>query len=233
MRILLAEDETRIAEFVRKGLEEQGFTVDLSSDGEDALHLATTQAYDVIILDIMLPGKDGLHVLRELRAAQILTPVILATARAALDDRLTGLDLGADDYITKPFYMEELIARLRAIHRRHTGERLSLRVVGNLRMNLMKREVHRGDRLIELTSREYNLLEYLTRTAGRIYTRTQILEHVWGYYFDPKTNVIDVHVQRLRTHLANEGEDREAIIKTVRGVGYRIVASDSESQAGT
>ena len=227
MKILLAEDETRIAEFVRKGLEEQGFTVDLSQDGEDSLHLAMTQSYDVIVLDIMLPGRDGMSVLRELRGAQILTPVILATARAALDDRLAGLDLGADDYITKPFYVEELIARLRAIHRRHTGERLSLRIIGDLRINLMKREVQRGDRAIELTSREYNLLEYLTRTPGRIYTRTQILEHVWGYYFDPKTNVIDVHIQRLRTHLASAGEDREAIIQTVRGVGYRIIADDS------
>ncbi|MBX7245037.1 MAG: response regulator transcription factor [Candidatus Sumerlaeaceae bacterium] len=227
MKILLVEDETPIADFARKGLEEQGFTVDVSSDGEDGFHLATTQEYDAIILDIMLPGRDGISILKGLREKGVAVPVLLLTARGSLDDRLQGLNLGADDYMTKPFYVEELVARVHAIHRRHTGERLTIRTVGDLRINLLTREVWRGDSPIELTSREFNLLEYLTRVPGRVYTRTQILEHVWGYYFDPKTNVIDVHIQKLRVRLAREGEDREAVIQTVRGAGYRVAAAEA------
>jgi two-component system, OmpR family, response regulator len=221
MKVLVVEDEKKISDFVVKGLKEQGFAVDLAENGEDGYYLATTQSYDAIVLDIMLPGRDGLSILKSLRAKGNTVPVIAATARGELDERLEGLNLGADDYLTKPFFIDELVARLLALHRRSTGNQLNLKQVKDLVLNLSTREVTRGDREIELTSREFNLLEYLMRSPGRVYTRTQILEHVWGYDFDPNTNIVDVCLQRLRKKV--DQTDEEKLIETVRGVGYRMM----------
>ncbi len=220
MKVLVVEDEKQIAGFVKKGLEEQGFTVDVCDNGNDGYTFATTQSYDAIVLDIMLPGRDGLSILKNLRKRKNAVPVILLTARSELDERLEGLNLGADDYLTKPFFVEELIARIRAVVRRASGEQLSILQIEDLTINVITREVKRGDRGISLTAREFSLLEYLTRSPGRVYTRTQILEHVWGYDFDPNTNLIDVHIQRLRKKL--DAGSASPLIETVRGVGYRI-----------
>jgi len=220
MKVLLVEDEKQIAGFVRKGLEEQGFAVEWVSDGDHAYQLATSQQYDAIVLDIMLPGRDGLSILRNLRQQRNPVPVILVTARTELDERVEGLNLGADDYLTKPFYVEELIARLHALVRRGAGERMSILQADDLTVNLITRDVKRGETPIRLTAREFNLLEYLMRSPGRVLTRTQILEHVWGYDFDPTTNLVDVHVQRLRKKIS--ADDKEQWIETVRGVGYRF-----------
>ena len=220
MKILVVEDESRIASFVKKGLEEQGFTVDVAGDGDDAYHLASTQPYDAIVLDIMLPGRDGLSVLRELRENANRVPVILLTARNTLDERVEGLNLGADDYLTKPFYVEELVARLLAVARRAAGDELTVRECGGVALNLVTREILCGETPVEMTAREFNLLEYLMRSPGRVITRTQILEHVWDYHFDPNTNVVDVYIRRVRKKLAEAGVD--TLIETVRGVGYRV-----------
>lgn len=220
MKILIVEDEKRISGFVRKGFEEQGFSVDVCADGNEAYALATTQQYDAIVLDIMLPGRDGLSILKNLRKQRNTVPVLLLTARTELDERLEGLNLGADDYLTKPFYVEELIARVHALVRRASGEKLSILQADDLVVNLITREVKRGDASIRLTAREFGLLEYLMRSPGRVLTRTQILEHVWGYDFDVNTNLIDVHVQRLRKKINPDGSDQ--YIETIRGVGYRF-----------
>ncbi|MDX9971894.1 MAG: response regulator transcription factor [FCB group bacterium] len=220
MRILVVEDEGQIAGFIRKGLEEQGFTVDWSADGNEGYRLATSQQYDAIVLDIMLPGRDGLSILQNLRKQRNPVPVLLLTARSALDERVEGLNLGADDYLTKPFFVEELVARIHALARRASGERLSVLQSGDLTVNLITREVMLAGNQVHLTAREFNLLEYLMRSPGRVLTRTQILEHVWGYDFDPATNLIDVHVQRLRKKITVDGQ--EPLIETVRGVGYRF-----------
>ncbi|MEI6501401.1 MAG: response regulator transcription factor [Armatimonadota bacterium] len=220
MRILVAEDERKIAGFVRKALEEQGYTVDLARDGDEAYELVSAQGYDLVLLDIMMPGRDGLSILRNLREKHNTVPVIVLTARSALDERLEGLNLGADDYLTKPFFMEELVARVQALLRRASGEKLSLLQTGELVVNLITREVKVGERLVELTAREFSLLEYLMRSPGRVYTRTQILEHVWSYDFDTNTNLIDVYIQRLRKKLDASGE--QPFVETIRGVGYRL-----------
>lgn len=220
MKVLVVEDEKRIADFVKKGLEEQGFTVDTCDNGDEGYVWATTRPYDAIVLDIMLPGRDGLSILKNLRKKKNPVPVVVLTARSELDERLEGLNLGADDYLTKPFYVEELIARLHAVVRRASGDQMSLLESGDLVVNLLSREVKRGEEPIRLTVREFSLLEYLMRAPGRVYTRTQILEHVWGYDFDPSTNLVDVHVQRLRQKLSPEA--REHFIETIRGVGYRF-----------
>lgn len=220
MKILVVEDEKRIASFVRKGLEEQGFVVDLADNGIDGLHLAATEPYDAMVLDIMLPGRDGLSVLRELRAGASALPVILLTARTSLDERIEGLNLGADDYLPKPFYVEELVARIHAITRRAAGDEATVRRAGQVAMNLVTRETTAAGNAVDLTPREFNLLEFLMRSPGRVVTRTHILEHVWGYHFDPSTNIVDVYIRRLRKKLEEAGA--EPIIETVRGVGYRI-----------
>jgi two-component system OmpR family response regulator len=194
--------------------------VDFSADGDEGFTLATTRSYDVIVLDIMLPGRDGLSILRNLRDRQSPIPVILLTARSALHERLDGLNLGADDYLTKPFYIEELVARLHALLRRASGQQKALLQHGDLTVNLLTREVKRGAETIELTAREFALLTYLMRSPGRTFTRTQICEHVWNYHFDPGTNLVDVYVQHLRKKLGTEGVP--PLIETVRGVGYRI-----------
>jgi DNA-binding response OmpR family regulator len=220
MKILLIEDEKKIASFIRKGLEAQGFVVDASHDGNEGFTIATTRPYDAIILDIMLPGRDGLSILRSLRERKMAVPVILLTARGELNERLEGLNLGADDYLTKPFYIEELIARLHVVTRRASGASQSILAVADLTINLLTREVARGDRRIELTAREFELLEHLARSPGRVLTRSQICERVWNYDFDPGTNLVEVYIQRLRKKLDAEGEEK--LIETVRGVGYRI-----------
>jgi two-component system, OmpR family, response regulator len=221
VKVLVVEDEKKIASFVRKGLEERGFVVDVCHRGDEGFDLATTRPYDVILLDIMLPGRDGLSVLRGLRERKIAVPVILVTARGELNERVEGLNLGADDYLAKPFYVEELIARIHAVTRRALGDQVTQMSVGDLTVNLIAREVKRGAMRIELTVREFSLLELLMRSPGRVYTRTQILEHVWGYDFDPQTNVVDVCIRRLRNKI-DLPDDKEPLIETVRNVGYRF-----------
>ncbi|NPV47533.1 MAG: response regulator transcription factor [Armatimonadetes bacterium] len=220
MRVLLVEDQEKIASFVRQALTEQGFLVDLADNGDDAYELAQQGCYDVIVLDIMLPGRDGLSILRHLREQKNPVPVILLTARTGLNERLEGLNLGADDYVTKPFYAEELIARIHAVVRRTSGHQQSVLQIDDVVINLITREVRRGDQQVELTAREFSLLEYLMRSPGRVFPRTQILDHVWGYSFDPSSNVVDVYVRRLRQKLDPTGERQ--LIEAVRGVGYRI-----------
>ncbi len=220
MKILLVEDDRKILSFIGKGLREQGFLVDTCENGDHGYELASRQAYDVVLLDIMLPGRDGLSILKELRRNNITVPVILLTARSALDERVEGLNLGADDYIPKPFYMEDLVARIHAVSRRASGQQLSLVQSGDLTVNLITREVRVGTETLELTAREFSLLELLMRSPGRVYTRTQILEHVWSYDFDPQTNIVDVYIRRLRAKV--DVDPARPLIETVRGVGYRI-----------
>lgn len=220
MNVLLVEDEARIAEFVAQGLQEQGFVVDTSNHGNEGYDLACDRTYDVVLLDIMVPGMDGLAILKALRGAGQTVPVILITARNELDDRLAGLNLGADDYIAKPFYVEELVARIHAVLRRSSGDRQNFLAAGPLRLDRISREVTCADHRVELTTREFNLLEYLMRSPGRVFTRTQILEHVWGYDFNPSTNVVDVAIQRLRKKL--DPMEAAPCIESVRGVGYRF-----------
>lgn len=220
VKILLVEDEAKIASFVKKGLSESGFVVDHSADGDEGFDLATTCEYDAIVLDIMLPGRDGLSILKQLRERKNPVPVILLTARSALDERLEGLNKGADDYLTKPFYIEELIARLHALIRRAAGQEQSILSMGDVSVNLIGHEVRVAGDPVELTAREFALLTYLMRSPGRVLTRTQICEHVWDYHFDPGTNLVDVYVQRVRKKIAVEG--RESLIETVRGVGYKF-----------
>jgi two-component system, OmpR family, response regulator len=222
MKLLVIEDEKKIANLLQKGLKEQGYAVDVCHDGNEGLEKATKQPYDAIILDIMLPGRDGLSVLRTLRERKVTTPVMILTARGELTERVEGLNLGADDYLAKPFAMDEMLARLRALMRRVTGESISLYKVGDLTMNLVSREVTRGTRKIELTAREFRLLEYLMRSPGQVLTRTQIIERVWEYHFDPGTNLVDVYIQRLRRKV--DDEEPVKMIQTVRGVGYSIRA---------
>jgi DNA-binding response OmpR family regulator len=220
VKILVVEDDKKLGGFLRKGLEAQGFVVDFSDDGDDGFALASTRSYDAIVLDIMLPGRDGLSILRNLRDRHATVPVILLTARSALNERLDGLNLGADDYLTKPFYIEELVARLHALLRRASGQPRTLLEHGDIVVNLLTREATCGGQPVELTTREFALLTCLLRSPGRTFTRAQICEHVWNYHFDPGTNLVDVYVQHLRKKLGRDGDP--PVIETVRGVGYRI-----------
>ena len=220
VKVLLIEDEAKIAAFARNGLSEAGFAVDHADNGDEGFQLATSREYDAIVLDIMLPGRDGLSILNQLRARKNTVPVILLTARSALEERLDGLNRGADDYLTKPFYIEELIARLHALIRRSSGKEQSVLSVGHVSVDLIERQVTADGNPVELGSREYSLLTYLMRTPGRVFTRTQICEHVWDYHFDPGSNLVDVCVQRLRKKIAVEGKTQ--LVETVRGVGYKI-----------
>ena len=222
MKLLVIEDETKIASLLKKGLQEQGFQVDISGDGEDGLERATKNPYDAIVIDIMLPKRDGLSVLKMLRTRKVTAPVMIITARGDVNERVEGLNLGADDYMAKPFSMDEVVARVRALIRRVTGETITLYKIADLMMNLVTREVHRGSRRINLTAREFRLLEHLMRLPGQVVTRTQLIERVWEYHFDPGTNLVDVYIQRLRRKV-DDGEDLK-IIQTVRGVGYCVRA---------
>ena len=224
MHVLFVEDESKIADFVQAGLKEQGFVVEYCDNGDDAYLRAMENEYDVIVLDIMVPGKDGLSILKHLRRSGRNVPVILVTARNELDDRLEGLNLGADDYIAKPFFVEELVARVHAVIRRSVGDRQNLLSVGALKLDRITREVTCNQQVFELTTREFNLLEYLMRAPGRVFTRTQILEHVWGYDFNPNTNVVDVCIQRIRKKIDPLNEP--SWVESVRGVGYRFRKSE-------
>jgi two-component system OmpR family response regulator len=220
MKVLVVEDEKKIASFVSKGLEAQGFIVDVCHHGDDAYALATTRPYDALVLDIMLPGRDGLSILRNVRDRKLPLPVILLTARSELNERLEGLNLGADDYLTKPFFIEELIARIHAVTRRASGATQGILAAGDLTVNLLTREVVRGGEQIALTPREFSLLEHLLRSPGRVLTRVQICEQVWNYDFDPGTNLVEVYIQRLRRKV--DANRAVKLIETIRGVGYRI-----------
>lgn len=224
MKILLVEDEQRIADFVCAGLSQRGFRIEHCADGHIGFERAREGSFDAIVLDIMLPGIDGLAVLKALRAAGDPTPVVLLTARGELSDRIAGLDLGADDYIAKPFFVEELAARLNALVRRAVGERTSELQAGDLVLDRMTRELRCRGRSVDLTGREFALLAYLMRSPNEVFTRGQILEHVWGYDFDPMTNVVDVCIRRLRSKIASiAGEQSASRIEAVRGAGYRFL----------
>jgi DNA-binding response OmpR family regulator len=220
MRVLIAEDEKKVSNHIRNALRQQGFAVDEAHRGDEALELACATPYDAIVLDIMMPGRDGLSVLRILRERQIVTPIILLTARGEVSERVEGLMVGADDYLAKPFAMDELIARIHALTRRSSGQGLTILKVHDLIMNLVTREVLRGGRPIELPMREFALLEYLMQMPDRVLSRTQIIEHVWDYHFDTGTNVVDVYIQRLRRKIDGEGDPK--MLHTIRGVGYAL-----------
>jgi two-component system OmpR family response regulator len=221
MQILVAEDDGDTAEFVARGLGELGHTVLRASDGVDALHFATTEAIDVIILDRMLPAMDGLSILRRLRAARIATPVLLLTALGRIEDRVEGLEAGADDYLVKPFAFSELAARINALGRRRPlSDAPTQMEAGPLRIDLLARQVWRDGTLVQLQPREFRLLEELVRNGDRVVTRTMLLERVWGFHFDPQTNIVETHMSRLRAKLNRGGAPD--LIETVRGVGYRI-----------
>ena len=226
MRVLVVEDERRIADFIRKGLSEQGYAVDIASDGEEALDWAAAAEFDTIVLDIMLPVRDGIEVCRLLRKQGVRTPILMLTARDAVEDRVLGLDSGADDYLVKPFAFAELLARLRALARREPTPLGAVLRVGDLTLDTRTREAIRDARPISLTSREYALLEYIMRHPNQVLTRTMIAEHVWNYDFDNATNVIDVHVRNLRRKI--DAPFATKLIQTVRGAGYRISDRVSE-----
>jgi len=218
VRVLLVEDESKLAHVIEKGLEEESFTVETVRDGEQALERARQTVYDLIILDVMLPGIDGLAVCRELRAGGNLTPILILSARGMVEDRVRGLEVGADDYLTKPFAFSELSARIRAILRRRQPADLLLLRVGDLTLDPISRVVKRGHRRVDLSQKEYALLEYLMRHAGQVVTRAMIAERVWDFDFDRLTNVIDVYVNHLRNKIENGPEPR--LIHAVRGSGY-------------
>jgi DNA-binding response OmpR family regulator len=223
MRLLLVEDDSRIARFVARGLEEQSYAVDVVANGNDALYQVEINDYDLVILDVMIPGKDGFAVCRSIRALGKRMPILMLTARDAVDDRITGLDSGADDYLTKPFEFGELLARLRALLRRPNELRPSRIVVGDLELDAASQTAKRGNRAISLTAKEYALLEFLARNANRVIGRSEIAEHVWDESFDPFSNLIEVYVNRLRRKLGDD--DGKPLLQTRRGSGYILCAS--------
>ncbi|MEA3240473.1 MAG: response regulator transcription factor [Pseudomonadota bacterium] len=218
MKILVIEDEKKVANFLQKGLKEEQFVVDIAYDGLDGEHLATTNEYDLILLDIMLPGKDGIEILKTLRQRRINIPVIMLTAKEMVEDKLEGFNAGCDDYISKPFSFEELLVRIRAVLRRGSGTLSNVLTFADLTIDLISHKVIRDDREIELTAKEYTLLEYLVRNPNRVLTRTMIAEHVWDYNYDSFTNVIDVYINYLRNKVDRGFATK--LIHTVRGVGY-------------
>ena len=222
MRVLVIEDEAKVASFIRRALEEESYAVDVCDDGAKGLDFGQSGSYDLIILDLLLPGLPGLEVLKGLRKEKVQTPVLILTARSQVEHKVRGLDAGADDYLTKPFAIEELLARARALFRRGVGEVTGILQVDDLVLNPVTREVTRGGQRIELTAKEYALLEYLMRHAGRVLTRPMIVEHVWNMDFDSFTNVIDVYVNYLRNKI-DRGRERK-LIQTVRGSGYVLRA---------
>ena len=229
MRILVVEDEKKLAGFIKRALVEDSHAVDVAGDGDEGSYMAGSQSYDLVILDILLPKKDGLSILRELRDGKKTTPVLILSARGQVKDRVKGLDLGADDYLAKPFSLDELRARVRALLRRGSEAGTSTLKIADLTMDLLRREVRRGGEEIRLTPREYALLEYLMRHPNRVLTRTSIAEHVWDYSFDWQSNVVDVFVNYLRRKL--EGEGRPKLIHTIRGVGYMIKEPESDNES--
>ena len=225
MRILLVEDDVKIASFIVKGLRAAGYAVDHALDGEEGLHRALTEPYDTAIIDIMLPKLDGLSLIEKMRKKKILTPVIILSAKGSLDDRVKGLQTGGDDYITKPFAFSELLARVQALIRRASGLSEPTRLsVADLSMNLLTREVTRKNKKMDLQPIEFSLLEYLLRSAGRVVSKTMIMEHVWDYNFDPQTNVVEARICRLRDKIDRDFDKK--LIHTVRGVGYVLKETD-------
>jgi DNA-binding response OmpR family regulator len=220
MRILVVEDSRRLAGIIRRGLQEEVYTVDNAYDGEEAQYMAETTPFDLIILDIMLPKKDGVTVCRELRAKNVSTPILMLTAKDTTEDKVVGLDSGADDYLVKPFAFTELLARVRALLRREALPKTPKLQVGDLAMDMRTREVWRGQRQIELTAKEYSILEYFMRRPNVVVTRTMLGENVWDYEFDGISNIIDVYVRRIRRKIDEDGQG--SLIQTLRGAGYRL-----------
>lgn len=218
MRVLVVEDEKKTASFVRKALQSEGFAVDVCANGDDALAATKATPFDAIVLDIMLPGRDGLSVLRRVRERKNTTPVLLLSARGEVNERVAGLDAGADDYLPKPFELAELVARVRALTRRGSESKSMILRVADLTLDTVTHKAHRGESEIELTAREYRLLEFLLRSAGRLCGRMIILEKVWDYHFDPGTNLVDVYIRRLREKVDANFEPK--LLHTVRGSGY-------------
>ena len=220
MRILLAEDQVKVAQHVRQGLVAEGYAVDLALDGEEALWLAETQSYDALVLDVMMPGKDGFSVVRQLRRKQIVTPVIFLTARGEVEDRVRGLDAGGDDYLSKPFSLAELLARLRALLRRQRPQSMNVLRVGDLELDLISRTARRAGEEIGLTNREFALLEFLMVSSPKPVSKTAIVEHVWDQHFDSDTNVVNVYMTYLRKKVDRPG--LPPLLRTIRGVGFAV-----------
>jgi DNA-binding response OmpR family regulator len=220
MRLLVIEDQDKVSGFIKKGLEEEGYAVDIARDGQEGLNMALDRVHDLIILDIQLPKIDGLQILREFRDQGVVTPVLLLTVRATIEDKVLGLDSGADDYLPKPFAFQELVARVRALLRRRPDTEPTLVKIADLTLDPARRMVMRGDKRIDLSPREFSLLNYFMRNPERVLTRTMITEHVWDYDFDSDTNVIDVYVNYLRKKI-DTGRNNK-LIQTVRGVGYMM-----------
>ena len=220
MRILVVEDEKKVARFIQQGLEAEHYTVEVAHDGEAGLKIAVSEKYDLLILDIMLPRKSGLDLIKEFRERGGTAPALMLTAKAATEDKVAGLDSGADDYLTKPFAFAELLARVRSLLRRGTKDKSTLLTIADLELDTVTHKAKRAGRVIELTAREYALLEYFLRNKDRVLSRTIIAEHIWDYNFDTGTNIIDVYVNHLRNKVEGAGEKK--LIHTVRGVGYVI-----------
>ena len=229
MRILVVEDDSQVASFIRRGFREEDYTVDIAADGDQACFLAGTGEYDLIVLDLQLPKRSGLDVLKTLREDRISVPILVLTGRTELTDKIQGLDSGADDYLTKPFRFEELLARTRALLRRRGDMAATAMRVADLEFDSLRHRVVRGDTTLDLTNREYDLLEYLVRHAGEVVTRTKLAEHVWEQCFDPLSNVIDVHVARLRRKL-DQGFP-VPLLHTIRGKGYALRAPEAAAAA--
>ena len=225
MRLLLVEDEKKVASHIQKGLEQEGYAVDVVHNGSEAPDMAAAYAYDLIILDVMLPGKDGTRILKELRDKKNVTPVIFLTARDTTAEKISGLDLGADDYLTKPFEFEELCARIRAILRRHDSMKETKLTIADLELSPVTHEVRRGERRIDLTPKEYAMLEYFLYNKGKVLTRTMIVEHVWDQDFDSFTNVVDVYINHLRSKI--DQPPGKKLLHTVRGFGYVLREQDA------
>ncbi len=223
MRILLVEDEQNVASFLKKGLEEEFYTVDVAEGGGDGFAMATSKEYDCIILDVMLPEISGIEICKRLRSTNVKTPILMLTALDSVGSKVEGLESGADDYLTKPFAFSELLARIRALLRR-APDSLSELTIGDLRMDLLSRRVFRGEQEIVLTQKGFAILEYFLRNKGRVLSRTQIIENIWGYNFDPNTNVVDVHIKFLREKI--DKDFNKKLIHTVRGSGYVLKAED-------
>lgn len=224
MRILIIEDEKKVASFIKKGLEEEYFVADVAADGKEGLKLATTEEYDIMIMDIMLPYMDGITLIKEIRKREISTPVLMLTVNDSVKDKVEGLDAGADDYLTKPFAFEELIARLRALLRRNENSKTSKLTIADLELDLQSHRVFRNNQEIILTPKEYSILEYLMRNSKKVISRTKLIEHVYDYHFDTETNIIDVYINKVRSKIDNNFE--KPLIHTIRGIGYVLKDDD-------